>query len=437
MRRERICSQIVLLKRSMFFYLPALLLLVIAFQQQGIESVQHASAAPPPVSYHVDGKHILDSHGYIFIPYGVLIDGILLAQPNWRTDGELTYDTLDQMQAAQDFWHANTVRLQIGSKALFAETPYDPSYLAKMDQDVQWATQLGMNIIITLQYEGHGNSFQVLPTRDSANFWDLLSKHYKNDPRVFFDIFNEPDPTRVIGGGDTDSVWNLWQNGGTIHGKDYVGMQQLVDTIRGNGAQNLIFAEGLAAGEDIELLPQHLLQGGNIVYAIHPYLNATNHHTPAAWDHWFGNTAANGDFPVVADEWGEYQSTKSECITDAPAVVPQFLAYLKSHNIGLIAYGFWPGTLIRGWDFRNPTTYTQSSTTCTIDTSIHSNLAPNSEGAGQLIRQYLIANSNPGVPPSQTPFAQSFFLPLLIGGILLILIASLVLILSIRRKQSK
>lgn len=442
MRRERIFSQIVLPKHSVFFYLLPLLLLVIAFQQQGIDSTRNTSAASPPVGYRVDGKHILDSHGNIFIPNGVLIDGILLAQPNWKTDGALTYDTFDQMQAAHAFWHANTVRLQIGSKALFAQSPYDSSYLAKIDQDVQWATQLGMNIIITLQYEGYANSGQKMPTQDSIHFWNVIAPHYANNQRVFFDMFNEPDITDMVGHTDNDAAWTFWQNGGTgIDGVTYVGMQQLVNTIRGDGVQNLILAEGLASGEDIMLLPKHTLTGSNIVYAIHPYFNATNHHSPADWDHWFGNTATIGNFPIVADEWGEYQSAKGECITDAPTVVPQFLAYLNSHNIGLIAYGFWPGTLIRGWNFRDPTTYMQSTTICTVDTSIHPNLAPNAEGAGQLIQLYLSTASNPsGTQPRppvtpQPSSVQSFFLLLALGVVVLVLVISVIVFLAVRRKQ--
>ncbi len=440
MRQERIFSQIVLQIRPVFFNLlfVALLFLDFVCPEQGVYRIPDAAASSPSsVSYHVVGKHILDSNGNIFVPYGVLIDGILLAQPNWKTAGALTHDTIDQMQAAHDFWHSNTVRLQISSKALFAQSPYDSSYLAKIDQDVQWATQLGMNIIISLQYEGHGNSGQKMPTQDSINFWNVVAPHYANNQRVFFDIFNEPNIKDILGHTDNDAAWSFWQDGGTsIDGKAYVGMQRLVDTIRGDGAQNLILAEGLATGEDIILLPNHTLTGSNIVYAIHPYLNDTNHHSPADWDHWFGNAAAIANFPVVADEWGEYQSTKEECITDAPTVVPRFLSYLKSHNIGLIAYGFWPGTLIRGWDFRNPTTYAQSTTICTIDTSIHPNLAPDAEGAGQLIRQYLIANSSQ-IPSSQPSFAPSFLLLLVIGMILLILMLFSIIIFSVRRKQSR
>ncbi len=353
---------------------------------------------PPPtncssqnVAYYVAGKHIFDSKGQMFIPYGVQLGGVLLAVPKWQTNGALTHLTYDQVLAAHDFWHSNTVSLKIGSKALFAQSPYDKTYLTEIDQTVQWANQLGMNILLSLQYEGQGNSEQAMPTQDSIQFWDFLSKHYANNTSVFFDIFNEPRPAELFKSGDTDTVWNFWQNGGDIGGTTYVGFQQLVDTIRNNGAQNLIFADGTAAGEDIRLLPNHMLTGCNIIYAIHPYMDTNLHHTSQDWDNWFGNATTAGNFPVVADEWSEYQSDRGECLTDAPTVVPQFLSYLRNHGVGLIGYALFPGTLIRGWDPRNPTAFDQPTQVCPPTPFI--NLDPTAQGAGQLIEQFFVQYS--------------------------------------------
>src|SRR5215472_3190838 len=124
------------------------------------------------------------------------------------------------------------------------------------------------------------------------------------------------------GGNDDSTAWNLWQNGGTLNGTTYVGMQQIVNTIRQNAQNNLIFVDGLAGGEDIALLQNYTLTGSRIVYAIHPYLSATQHANPTQWDLWFGNTATNGNFPVVADEWSEYQNgNDGECDPGADQTV--------------------------------------------------------------------------------------------------------------------
>lgn len=376
------------------FVLLGLLIALVAFiilspMLRTSQTARPLSSVGCGAPYHVDGKRILDAHGNTFVPYGVQLDGILFAQTNWRTDGALTYLTHDQLLAAHDFWHSNTVSLQIGSKALFAQAPYDAAYLAALDQTVAWATQLGMNTLLVLQYEGYGNSAQVLPTQDTSAAWRVLASHYKNNAAVFFDLFNEPNPTALSGGDDTESIWSLWQHGGTLAGNVYVGLQQLVDTVRGSGAANLVFVDGLATGEDIALLPAHLITGKNVVYAIHPYLSA-QHRTESDWDTWFGN-AATGNFPVVADEWSEYQSDANECFSDAPTIVPRFLAYLRRHEIGLLAYALFPGLLIRGWDFRNPTAFDEPTYTCRATPL--ANFDSRAQGSGQLLKAYFVGNS--------------------------------------------
>jgi hypothetical protein len=289
--------------------------------------------------------------------------------------------TFDQMVAVRHIWHANTVSIQLASADLFAVAPYDPAYLAKVDQEVTWAHEEGMNILLVLQYED--TTGQPLPTEDTVHFWDFMSRHYRHDPGVFFDVFNEPLLPSL--GGDSDAAWQIWQNGGD----GYVGMQQLVDTIRKNGAQNLIFVQGLCAGECLDKVPAHRLHGGNIVYAIHPYFGPV-HLTPQSWDHYWGTVAATAGLPVVADEWGEYQSTKGECVPQAPTLVPQFLAYLHAHGIGLIAWALAPGVLIRGWNYADPTAFDQPTYTCGAP---FPNFDPHAQGAGQLIMQYFATNN--------------------------------------------
>lgn len=295
--------------------------------------------------------------------------------------------TYAQMQAAVQTWHANTVRIQVVSQYLFDQSPYDSAYLADIDNEVNWAHESGANIIINLQYEIGPSTEPIMPTADSVMFWNFISKRYANDPWVFFDIFNEP---RSVSGTDDAAAWNCWQSGGCSDANNtYVGMQALVNTIRANGANNLIFAEGLAAGEDIILLPNYLLTGGNIVYAIHPYFG-TQHQSQSDWDTWFGNTVSTANFPVVADEWLEYNSaTKGECLSNGPSLVQPFLAYLQQKNIGLVAWGFAPGLLVTAsgstWNYTVPTAFASGQTTWTCQDGFPP--LTETQGSGALIQQ--------------------------------------------------
>jgi hypothetical protein len=334
-------------------------------------------------TYHVSGKRILDNHGKVFTPYGVHLLGLFTL--NWQQSQGFKHLDFNEMKSARTIWHANTVGIQLASVNLFVGASYSHEYLATIDRAVAWAHQEGMNTLLVLQYEGIDGPRPPLPTEDSVRFWNFMSIHYRNAPWVFFDVFNEP----VRPAGLTENeAWPLWQHGGD----GYVGMQKLVDTIRGNGAQNLIFIDGLAAGEDLQGVPTHRVNGNNIVYAIHPYIGS-QHQSKQQWATWFGNVAAQANFPVVADEWNAYPSGQGECLSQIPALAPQLLNYLNSLHIGLIAWALFPGLLIRGWNYADPTAFDQLIYSCDVPVP---NYDPKAQGAGQLLLRYFAAHAASG-----------------------------------------
>jgi Cellulase (glycosyl hydrolase family 5) len=361
---------------------------------------------PAPVSYSVSGKQIIDENGKPFIPYGLQIAGPAMAATNWNSStSNSQYITQAAMQGAYDIWHSNTTRLQISSANLFSGTNYpnyNTAYMDRVDQIVNWANQAGMNIIISLQYEV--TTGQTMPVQDSLNFWKVIASHYANNGKVFFDAFNEPNPAKALcySSGDTASFWQFWQKGSasnvtslcTTPLTTYYGMQDLVNTIRGSGAQNLIFVEGLASGEELNLLPSYTLIGSNVVYAFHPYEAITKATT--WWDTNFGTPANSVNAPIIADEWSQDEHNTAGCSVNAPTIVPQFLAYLRSHNIGLIGFAFIPGTMVKGnWDISTPTAYSSQTTVCPGNISLP-DTSTTLEGSGQLVMQYFINYS--GVP---------------------------------------
>lgn len=330
----------------------------------------------PMAGYHVVGKQILDGQGAAYVPYGVQLVG--LDNPNWRTYPGTDHLNQAEVNAARQVWYSNVISIQLNTAALFANFPYDPDYLTKVDQVVNWATQQNMNVLLVLQYQE--STQQALPTQDSIRFWDFISKHYITNPRVFFDLFNEPhNPTSTT---DDAALWSVWRNGETIDNVAYVGMQQLVNTIRGNGNQNLIFADGLGWATDILLLHNYLLTGNNIVYAVHPDIEPTDPSNPqATWDFYYGSVIRVANFPVVADEWSNSQDPRG-CWKDANTIIPQLLAYLRQQHMGLIVWGLFPGLLIRGWDYTKPTAYDQSNYLCNDPWPSYT---PNAQGPGQLV----------------------------------------------------
>jgi endoglucanase len=333
--------------------------------------------------YTVQGNEILGSNGKPFVPYGITVAG--LSQSDWQTN---IFADEAQIEATARFWHGNAVRLQVAPPNLLRGQPYNRSYLAAIGEEVATAQQNGLVVILSAQYEN--TTHQKMPNASTAQFWRLIASRYGGDLGVWFDLFNEPELDPDQGNprnkhATEQLYWDIWQHGGF----GYVGMQSLVDAIRGRGARNVILAEGLAVAKTLAGLPGHMLTGGNVAYAVHPYFSAAYWATPQAWEANWGYLTP--EVPVVADEWGEFQQSGGECTPQAPTLVPAFLSYLAEHHVGLIAWSLVPGVLIRGNDLDDPTTFKPG----VAFRCVSSNPGPQAQGAGQLIQDFFAAHSVP------------------------------------------
>ena len=174
---------------------------------------------------------------------------------------------------------------------LAAGSPYfDPSYIDTLDNAVAWAEMAGMDVILDLHWSDRGvlggcnpanGCQQLMPDANSATFWSQVATHYKDDGRVMFELYNEPH----------DVDWRTWKSGGpTFEGWTAVGMQQLYDTVRATGAQNVVVIGGLDWAYDLSGVPANRIAGYNIVYATHPYTDTSGFSRPPSdWGRAFGS----------------------------------------------------------------------------------------------------------------------------------------------------
>jgi hypothetical protein len=325
--------------------------------------------------YTVSGNSLL-ANGQDFRPYGMTVYG--LAYPEWQP--HVASDEA-QIQAIAKVWHGNTIRVQVAPTDLLQGAGYNEAFLAAVKQEVQTARNLGLNVILSAQYER--TSGIPMPDSSTVAFWKIMAPIYSEDSGVWFDLFNEPD----LGGNNTGSnpsLWAVWRNGGMGD----IGMQQLVDTIRPLAPNNIIVAEGLEKAETLLGLPGAALSGSNIVYAVHPYFDAAFPDDPSFWDENWGDLSST--YPVIVDEWGEFEGNQKNCQTDAPTLVPTFLEYLSSHDIGLVAWSLTAGLFAQKGNLTVPTSFSSNATyTCRASAS------GNGEGAGSDLLSYFQANSKP------------------------------------------
>src|SRR5437763_4260691 len=155
---------------------------------------QARPAATPP--FKVKANKVVGTNGVQFVPYGFVIDcaaltdvpvGVLCNgdsnQDPWNASAMLT--------AAASFWNADVIRFQVSQEYLFNPSGHvNAKYLALIDSLVNQAARLHMASIVTLQEERfHAPPF---PTTTAIRFWSFMAKHFRANPNVLFDLFNEP-----------------------------------------------------------------------------------------------------------------------------------------------------------------------------------------------------------------------------------------------------
>ena len=319
----------------------ALLLGACALPPDGISAFGVHLAGPR--GFAVDGNRIVGPNGRPFTVHGVDRPSL-----EWTPQG-------DQL-SAQDFqrmraWGANTVRLPLNQDFWLATScAYSPGYRAVVQQAVGWAEAAGLIVILDLHWSDEGqdqgtSSCAVAPGQqemadtNSLGFWRQVASLYRDDPRVWFELYNEPH----------DVSWAVWRNGGGVTDAQHqlqwqaVGMQQLYSAVRATGARNIVIAGGLNWAYDLRGLPQYALAGYNLAYAVHPYDYAGKQ--PADWPADFGQAAQT--YPVLATEFGEF-----DCGT---TYEQSFISYAAAHGIGWTAWAWYPGgcsfpALIANWN---------------------------------------------------------------------------------------
>ncbi|HET9050924.1 MAG TPA: cellulase family glycosylhydrolase, partial [Candidatus Dormibacteraeota bacterium] len=297
---------------------------------------------PPPAGYAVSGNVIVDSTGRPWYAHG-------LDRPSleWDCGGETVNGNTGPIPAS-DFttmagqWHANAVRIPLNQDfwlsstgATVAPSEACPGYATTVHQAVAAAEAAGLAVILDLHWSDEGNltstsvGQKCMPDQNSVTFWRSVATAYASDRNVMFELYNEPH----------DTPWPVWRNGGTFTCTDGVtytaaGMQQLTDTVRAAGAQNVVVVGGNRWAFDLGGLPTvGAITGGNVAYATHPYEGSAGD-SPSAWDAAFGYLTPSA--PVIATEFGT-----STCAVDAYDT--DILTYFRTHGVSSTAWAWYVG----------------------------------------------------------------------------------------------
>jgi len=279
-------------------------------------------------TYSVVGNSIKNASGQ-----QVIVHGVDRPSMEWGCNGQAAGGASGPIPAS-DFttmkskWNANAVRVPLNQDFwLSGAAKYCSSYQSNVATLVKNAEAAGLIVILDLHWSDKGSlsngnpGQQCMADQNSVTFWKQLAAVYKSDPKVWFELYNEPH----------DVTWAQWLNGGSACGYTTVGMQQLYNAVRGAGANNIVVAGGKDWASNLNGVPK--INGNNIAYAIHFYRqSAANSFNEAGIDSQFGGTYNSA--PVISTEFGDM-------VCDGQPFVQSLLTYFHQHNVGYTAWAWY------------------------------------------------------------------------------------------------
>jgi endoglucanase len=312
----------------------------------GIASCSTTSTA----DVHVSGNRLFYSNGAVAVLHGVDMSGTEYACV--QDHGIFVGPHGPASIAAMRQWNIDAVRIPLNEacwnadryvKAKYAGTTYRNAII----QYVHLLNKNGMVVMLDLHwtdgtYTGpsSGCSFwsamceKPMPdARGAVPFWSSVALTFKDNDGVIFDLFNEPFPDRAIT--PAAAAWSCWLNGGNtcssgIHYR-VAGMQELVDTIRATGADNVIMLAGLSFSNDLTgwLAFEPYDPDHNLVASWHSYnFNSCNDY--ACWQPMISSVVTH--VPVIASEIGE-----NDC-TDG--YINRLMKFLDAEPSGYLAWAW-------------------------------------------------------------------------------------------------
>ena len=320
-------------------------------------AVSPAAVAAPPAP-HVSGNALVDARtGTPFVPRGVNWPSFEYAclygygYSNARSRTSVGPDDADATNIAR--WQVNTVRIPLNQDCWLGDDglPRSDSSTHRTARGYRravraWVERLhrhGLAVILDLHWSGPdgvpAEGQRAMADERSVAFWASVASRFRTDPAVMFDVFNEPYSRWNGDAPAFDLTWGCWSRGGCraptandtspLNRRTYtvVGMQALVDAIRGAGARQPILLAGRDYANDLTGWLANRPADDQLVASLHSY-PGQGCDAPACWDAEVAPVAAQ--VPVVATEIGQDGCRAGH--------VARFIDWADRHGVGYLAW---------------------------------------------------------------------------------------------------
>jgi hypothetical protein len=318
------------------------------------ENTVSTTSAP---QLHVSGNKLVDANGNTVVLHGVDRSGTEYScvQGNGIFDGPNDQASLTAMKSWGPAGVVNAVRVPLNEACWNAEsyvTAADAgtNYINAIKAYVSLLNSNGMVAILDLHWTdgsytgpsaGSCTSAQVAeafcqkPMPDAAQaipFWTSVANTFKGNDAVIFDLFNEPFASRADNNNSAEG-WQCWETGSPCTGISYpvAGMQQMINAVRGTGANNVIMLGGEEYANDLTswLANEPTDPDHNLAASFHSY-NFNACVTQSCWTSQVAPVAAQ--VPVIAGEIGE-----NDC---AGSYITPLTTWMESEGISFLAWAW-------------------------------------------------------------------------------------------------
>jgi hypothetical protein len=325
-----------------------------------------AFASASPLSIRVEGNHFVNGEGQTIRLLGVdrtsseygCVDGF------GYDDGHFN----EAVAAAIASWNANAVRVPLNEDCWLGingqpNTGEAPLTMAGYRQEIEnYVADLnahGIYAVLDLHWTAPGNQpaleQQPMPDAHSIPFWESVAATFKSNPAVVFDVFNEPySPTDPRSGGDLNPAhevsWNCWENGGcTTQAYDendvptspytVVGMQALVNAIRGTGATQPVMVGGLDFADDLSQWATHAPDDplNQEAASFHNYMGKQCDNV-GCWNSVIAPLATA--VPVVTGEFAEDNFENPTCPEGPNNFDNEYMSWADAHGVSYLAWAW-------------------------------------------------------------------------------------------------
>ncbi len=333
-------------KTPLWFLTLSLLFSPLAFAETAPASVPFS--APPAETKAVALLPVIAVQGNHFVnPTGetIVFRGLALSDPAALLErGQWSRRYFEEAKK----WNANIVRIPVHPEAW--RKMGEQAYLARLDEAVQWAGELGMYVIIDWHTIGnlltgiYHLPMYVTSRDETFRFWYTIAERYKANPGVvMYELYNEPT--------------NREGNMGRLPWVEYKKLiEELIYMIQKINPRAITLVAGFNWGYDLSYVRDEPIGFPNVAYVTHPYPQKRRENWEDNWQRDWGFVAAK--YPVIATEFGFMDINGPGA--HVPVIADEkygeaIIAFFEKRGISWTPWVFdaqWAPQLIEDWNFK-------------------------------------------------------------------------------------